>query len=212
MADLSRSTGAQSERAIDPSQPVGGRPGSELRTNEAIGSDTGPVPYVSGTTVATSRPRKSLFDRGVLGLLAILIGAWAGIVAYVGPSFGYSADGSGSWEWTLQHTVLHLVPGAAAVLAGLLTAAHGGRSTSRLAGFLLLLCGAWLVLGPSAWPALNSTEGVFAPASPVRSFLNQLGYNLGPGLILVALGGMSLRPGLRRQRVGTQSGPFAVPS
>ncbi len=32
---------------------------------------------------------------GTVGFLTILISAWGGIIPYVGPAFGYSADGAG---------------------------------------------------------------------------------------------------------------------
>ena len=46
--------------------------------------------------------------------------AWGGIIPYVGPAFGYSADGTGAWHWDLAHTVLALVPGAIGVIVGIL--------------------------------------------------------------------------------------------
>jgi hypothetical protein len=143
----------------------------------------------------------------VLGLLTIAIGAWGGIVAYLGPSFGYDASSSGSWYWDWQHSLLYLIPGAVAVVTGLWmwalaarTHAGSGRFGAGLAGLLLLAAGAWFVLGPVVWTLFYSTP-VFGPASPMNNFLHQLGYNLGPGLILVALGGMTLsHAAIRRRR------------
>ena len=55
---------------------------------------------------------------GTVGFLTILISVWGGIIPYVGPAFGYSADGAGSWDWSLAHTVLALIPGAIGVIVG----------------------------------------------------------------------------------------------
>lgn len=131
------------------------------------------------------------------GLFAALIGAWAGIVAYVGPAFGFSADGSGAWRWTFAHTWLFLAPGAVAFLAAMLTmvAALGDRqSLLALSGLLVLACGAWLIIGPIAWPVLEGS-GFFDNAAQPSSMLALeywVGYALGPGALLVALGAFIL--------------------
>ena len=50
---------------------------------------------------------------------------------------------------------------------------NGGAA---LAGLLAILAGAWLVVGPSEWPVLKSTQQyVFAPATPMRSFTYVVG-------------------------------------
>ena len=144
---------------------------------------------------------------GLLGLLAILIGAWGGVVPYLGPTFGFHSTAAGSWFWNWQHALLYLIPGAATVLMGLWmwvlaarTRAGAGRFGSLLAGLLLLAAGAWFVLGPVVWPIFYSTA-VFEPASATTNFLHQLGYNFGPGLIIAALGGMTLAHSATRRRV-----------
>ncbi len=60
----------------------------------------------------------------LVGLLTVLVGAWAGIVPYIGPTFGFGATGTPAWTWSLLHTLLWLAPGAVAVLCGLLIMAH----------------------------------------------------------------------------------------
>lgn len=148
-------------------------------------------------TRVRNRPR-GLF---AIGLVTLLTGAWAGIVPYVGPLFGYRSNGLGSWAWTLQHGVLYLIPGAAAVFAGLLILGMVPRSwltRARLgagfAGALAIACGAWLVLGPVAWPIFNGPlTTVFGTATPTNNFLNWLGYNLGPGILLTGFGAMALK-------------------
>lgn len=145
-----------------------------------------------GSAARTTPASKKAAGLGLalIGLLAILDGAWGGIVPYLGPTFGYSSNGLGSFEWTTMHSLLYLVPGAVAVFAGscLLTL----RRNSSLFGLLLALCGAWLVVGVIAWPTLYSGLTVFTSAPPDTLFVNILGYNLGPGVILAVLGGMAL--------------------
>jgi len=133
-------------------------------------------------------------------LLTALLGAWAGLSVLVGPSFGWSPDGSPSWHWSLIHAALHVAPGGAALIGGVAMVAivpkaargagRSGRGTGRL---LAILAGAWLVVGPSEWPVLKSTQQmVFAPAAPLRSFTYVVGANLGPGLLLAVTGAFAL--------------------
>ncbi len=45
-----------------------------------------------------ARDKVRSFGLGLVGTLAVLTAAWGGIVPYIGPVFGYSGDGSGSWR------------------------------------------------------------------------------------------------------------------
>lgn len=129
------------------------------------------------------------------GFLVVLLGAWGGIVPFVGPLFGYSADGSPSWSWNLAHALLGLAPGAAAVFAGLLVIMAGFamyRPGGLLVGGLLAaISGAWFVVGPVAWPALEHGT-YFVGASPMRELAYWIGYSLGTGGLLIALGSFVL--------------------
>ena len=62
------------------------------------------------------RPRTISLSLGMAGVIAVLISAWGGIIPYLGPTFGYSADGSSAWQWSLTHSVLALIPGAIGVV------------------------------------------------------------------------------------------------
>lgn len=134
----------------------------------------------------------------LIGFLALLDGAWGGIVPYLGPTFGYSSNGVSSFSWTTQHSLLYLIPGAVAVFCAFclftLTMSKSifGLFGVGTFGLLLAACGAWFILGVVAWPILYSSPAVFTAATPTGTFVNLLGYNLGPGIILALLGGMAL--------------------
>ena len=142
---------------------------------------------------------------GTIGVLTLLVGAWGGIVPFVGPLFGYSADGTTAWYWNLPHALLWLAPGAAACLAaavmiGALPRAMAGlgRMGAFGAGVLAVLAGAWFVVGPEAWPVLFRSAGVFAPAGAMRAFVHQIGYSFGPGVLLVLFGALTMGMAGRR--------------
>lgn len=155
---------------------------------------------------------------GTVGFLTILISAWGGIIPYVGPAFGYSADGTGSWHWSLAHTVLALIPGVIGVFVGTLILGETrgltvgrGRTSLTLAGLLAVLCGAWFIVGPSAWPVITTSSGYFVAASPLRALANVVGYSLGTGVILASLGGFAIGWAARHQPMQTVTTSGAQP-
>jgi|SRR5579862_2317526 len=144
---------------------------------------------------------------GVLGVLTFFLGAWGGIVPFVAPTFRFSADGSASWHWSLAHALLWLVPGAFAAVSGLFmlglvprAVAGLARLGSAVAGLTAATCGAWFVLGPFAWSVLEHSGGLFVPASALREFTYEVGYSLGPGLLLGMFGAFAVGWAVRSRR------------
>src|SRR5439155_22966028 len=108
---------------------------------------------------ATVRP---LGAAGV-GLLSALVGAWGGICVFVGPYFNYRPTSATTWQWTTNNWLLHLLPGAVAVAAGLVIMtlspvrrAGGTRGGLGLPALLLAAAGGWFVIGPAPWPTCPS--------------------------------------------------------
>jgi hypothetical protein len=131
----------------------------------------------------------------LVGVVAVLASAWGGIVPYVGPLFGYSGDGTGSWYWSTPHAVLALAPGALGVFLGLVVIGEArgvvfgrGRITLAMAGALLMVVGAWFAIGPFAWPVLASTGPYFVSGSHLRVLAYEVGYSIGTGIVLVVCG------------------------
>jgi hypothetical protein len=158
---------------------------TETRDSE-IGAGEAPVVYERQVGTA------------LLGLTAVVVGAWGLICGYVGPYFGFRPLNFNPWIGSLQEGLLHAAPGAAAVVAGLILIAMGparravGRFGLVLPAVLLLAAGAWFVIGPTAWPTIERGR-VFLAASPLRNLLNVACSAYAPGLILVMLGGMALK-------------------
>ena len=70
------------------------------------------------------------------------------------------------------------------------TAVTRGRLTLGMAGFLLMLCGAWFAIGPLAWPVIDHGDVYFVrTASHLRILAYEVGYAIGTGLIVMGCGG-----------------------
>jgi hypothetical protein len=169
-------------------------------TNTVIAARSGlqSVPdYRSVAYPESSLPHR--WSATVAGAVALVVGAWGGIVPYIGHALHYSADGSATWTWNLQHGLLSLLPGAMAVLAGALlmaTAWLGRKRVSILpavgltaATVILGLSAVWFLIGSSVWP-IYFTGHVLIGASPARTLLNVGGTYLAESLILAAVAGV----------------------
>jgi hypothetical protein len=132
------------------------------------------------------------------GLFTLVLGAWVAFVPFVGPLFDFSADGTSSWTWSLSHSLLFLVPGAVAFVAALMIIVEGisvgpaRHAVLGVAGMIVAVCGAWIVVGPYAWQVLESTNFFVAGGSPLRELAYWIGYSVGPGGLLLALGAFVL--------------------
>src|ERR1022692_2287375 len=131
-----------------------------------------------------------------VGVLTILISAWGALIPFVEPIFGFHATGTPSLHWNAAHTLLAVVPGVIGVAMGFVVlwaasevAVGRVRITLVWAGLITILSGAWFIIGPRAWPVITTHGVYFAPASPLRGLLYQVGYALGTGVILVVCGG-----------------------
>ncbi len=146
---------------------------------------------------------------GTVGILTVLFGAWAGIVPFVGPLFGYNANGTKAWVWNLPHALIWLAPGAVAVVMGLMMlsrapvarAGLGGRG-HIWTGLVTACCGAWLVFALVAWPVAEGTQ-VIRPSSAWWHFLYTLGFMFGPGCVLMLLGGIAMGLATLTRRAST---------
>jgi hypothetical protein len=147
--------------------------------------------------------------------MTVLFAAWGGISAFVGPVFGYRPTTFHAWQWVTQNWLLHLVPGAVGVVAGLMMLSmvsnRGGRRGGLgLAALMAMAAGAWFVIGPAAWRMFESGTPFAPNASANMNFLNQVGANLGPGVLLAILGGMALKAGIANPRVLLDEEPVAA--
>ena len=143
----------------------------------------------------------SLLGRGrASGILLMLLGAWGAVIPFVGPYFGYAYTPDKTWAYTSGRLWLSIVPGAAALLGGVLIIVSA--RTTWAGGLLAALGGAWFVLGQAVM-AVAVTSGSVTAGSPVTSagaaispatlrFLEGLGFFYGLGVVVVFLAARAL--------------------
>jgi hypothetical protein len=121
----------------------------------------------------------------------ILLGAWGGIVPFVGPLFRFGA-GTPAWTWTQTFASLSVAAGAAVVIGGLMMTM--ARGTAWVGGALALAGGIWFVLGPVFAPLWHGSASLAAAATSARwiDVARVIGYHDGVGLLVAILAGYAL--------------------
>ena len=135
-------------------------------------------------------------SRGALsGVLLILLGAWGGLIPFIGPHFHYAYTPATDWTYTSGRLVLEILPGAGAVLGGLVVLASRFRPAAVLGAWLAVLSGAWFAAG-GILSALWTQGGVTAAGSPVGGTVarvaEQIGFFVGLGVAIVFLAALAL--------------------
>jgi MFS family permease len=100
----------------------------------------------------------------VTGLLVILLGVWGGLIPFVGPYFNYQIGTTSTWDWSIDRFWLSVLPGAVAVLGGLIMLYSTRRSTASFGGLLALAAGLWFIVGPSVSMLWNGGTQATGPA------------------------------------------------
>ncbi|MGD0985956.1 MAG: hypothetical protein ABSA65_19430 [Acidimicrobiales bacterium] len=168
-----------------------------LHLAPGVGDGVAPSVVPDRVPVVATSPGSAPLSLILGGFLALLLSAWAGIVPFIGPSFGFSADGTASWTWNLVHGLGAVLPGAVGLLACLGIVVTARRMTGTLdarrlvgAGFLIFLCGAWFASVPVVWPVLVGSY--FRAASPSLTLDYWMGLAIGPGVLLAAFGAFAM--------------------
>jgi hypothetical protein len=139
---------------------------------------------------------------GVSGVLMILLGAWGGLVPFVGPYFHYAYTPDKAWAYTSGRLYLSVVPGAAAVVGGLLVVLATHRAVGVLGAILGALGGAWFIVGVpviplvvknhSISPGIPQAGAVGALSPATTQFLETIGFFTGTGVLIVFLAALAL--------------------
>jgi hypothetical protein len=140
---------------------------------------------------ATLRVRRS---RGALsGVLLVLLGIWGALIPFIGPYFHYAYTPDKTWDYTTGRLWLELLPGVAVLVGGVFVLISRHRLVAVLAAWLAAAGGAWFAVGgliAARWTSLPSA-GV-PVGSPTRMVLEQIGFFIGLGVVIVFLAGLAM--------------------
>lgn len=152
------------------------------------------------------------------GALLILLGGWGGLVPLVGPyaHFAYTPDHA--WALTSGRIWLEIVPGAVALLGGLILLASRLRPAALLGASMAAAAGAWFAIGSALAPLW--TTSLPAQGKPVGGQLaravEQISFLAGLGVVIaavasIAIGRLSL-VSVRDQKAATRASETARPA
>jgi hypothetical protein len=134
---------------------------------------------------------------GVCGLLLIILGAWGGLIPFIGPYFHYAFTPDRAWAYTTGRLYLEVVPGAVVLLGGLIVLVTRSRAVGGMAAFLAALGGAWFVAGTGIIETWGASLGRITPGAPVaastsKALLEVLGFFTGLGVVIVFFAALAL--------------------
>jgi hypothetical protein len=137
------------------------------------------------------------------GILIVVLGLWGALVPFIGPYFHYAFGSYSAWHFTTNRLWLDVIPGAVAVIGGLMLLTASSRTGGLLGGWLALAAGVWFAIGPVVsllWHSTGNPIGV-----PVgghnRQMVELLGYFYALGVAIAALAAFAMGRFLSRPRV-----------
>lgn len=145
------------------------------------------------TTTRAGSARVPRSRGAVSGVLLVLLGVWGAGIPFVGPSFHFAFTPDTAWTWTNARGWLEVLPGAAAILAGLLMLVTTTRAVAVAAGWLASVAGAWFVLGPVLTPVLRTgNPGTPVGSSTGKQVAEQIAFFFGIGVVILFIGALAL--------------------
>jgi hypothetical protein len=130
---------------------------------------------------------------GFHGALIALLGIWGGLIPFIGPYFHYAYTPDKAWTYNTGRLWLEILPGAAALLGGLLLMGSSGRHIKLLGATLGVVAGAWFVVGnvlAPLWTTANPAGGP-ASATTLMRAMEEIGFFAGLGVVIVLLAGLA---------------------
>ena len=136
----------------------------------------------------------------VCGVLLILLGLWGGLAPFVGPylHFGFTPDKA--WAYTTGRLYFSAIPGAAALLGGLLVLGTRNRGAGIAGGLLGALGGAWFVVGSGFVVSVlkNNTISAGAPlqssnmTAALQDYLEGAALFFGLGVLILFVAALAI--------------------
>jgi hypothetical protein len=144
------------------------------------------------------------------GILIIVLGLWGALIPFIGPYFHYAFGSYDAWHYTTNRLWLDIIPGAVAVVGGVLLLRGARRSVGLVAGGLAIVAGTWFAIGPVVslwWHPVGNPIG--APmGGHARQALEGLGYFYALGVTISALAAFAMGRFVSRPRVAEE--PFVA--
>lgn len=132
-------------------------------------------------------------SRGALsGFLLILLGLWGALIPFVGPYFDFAFSPDRAWAWSAGRGWLEVLPGAVAVLGGLLLLLSKNRATAMFGSWLAVAAGAWFVIGRAVAGPLGLGDPGTPLATGTKELWLELTYFYGLGALVVFLGAAAM--------------------
>src|SRR5262249_51555823 len=120
------------------------------------------------------------------GALLILLGAWGGLIPFVGPYAHFAYEPDTTWTWSHARLWLEVLPGSITLIAGLVVALTRLRPLALIAALFAALSGAWFAIGSALAPLWPATSSVGTPVGgQVARALEQIGFFSGVGVAIV---------------------------
>jgi hypothetical protein len=140
----------------------------------------------------------------VSGAVLALLGIWGGLIPFVGPYFKYAYTPDTTWTYNTGRLWLEILPGAAALLGGLLLIIARGRHIALFGALLGIAGGAWFAVGNVLAPLWTTANPAGVPVSTTTLMraVEQIGFFAGLGVAIVlvaafAAGRITAVPGVR---------------
>ncbi len=142
----------------------------------------------------TQTPR----SRGLIsGLFVFLLGGWGGLGPFVAPYLRYGFTPDRAWAVTSGRVYLSAIPGAVALLAGLVIMVSRSRALGVIAALIAMLAGAWFVGGAGVLSLLAGRAGSpITAGAPIQAgqaglTLAEFGLFTGVGMLMVLFAGVA---------------------
>jgi hypothetical protein len=146
------------------------------------------------------------------GFMLVVLGAWGGLIPFIGPYFGYAFGSHATWFYTANRLWLCILPGAAVVTGGLILMRSGHRASGAIGAWLAMAGGAWFAAGPAVSRLWEHGAGpIGAPLfGHVRQTFELIGYFYGLGAVIIGLAAFALgrfvsRPALVAEPVAAET-------
>ncbi len=143
----------------------------------------------------------------------IVLGVWGALIPFIGPYFHFAFGSFQSWHYSSERLWLDILPGAAAVIGGVMLLRGSRRTTGLIGGWLAVAAGAWFAIGPTVsllWHQAGNPIG--APmGGHARQALEWLAYFQGLGVLIAVLAAFAMGRYFSRPRVVVEPVQEAVP-